>query len=105
MWLVPGTPVGAGGAFTPGLNELPPVGLMFFSVGETLGAGAEVVVVVVVVVVSVLEGPLDPLPPQAVSAPIEMTAATPSPAATRRVNRLCIVQSYLSWPEIGELVV
>jgi hypothetical protein len=91
--LVPGTPVGAGGAFTAGLNELPPVGLMFFSVGDTLGA-AEVVVVVVVVV---LEGPLDPLPPQAVSVPIEITAATPRPAATRRVYRLCMVGPILCW--------
>jgi hypothetical protein len=82
--------VGAGGALTGGVKRLPPVGLMLFSVGVTLDDGAVVVVVVVV-----LEGALDPLPPQAVSAPMEMTAATPRPAATRRVNRLCMMQSYL----------
>jgi hypothetical protein len=81
--------VGAGGALTGGVKRLPPVGLMLFSVGDTLGA------VVVVVVVSVLEGPLDPLPPQAVSAPMEIKAATPRPAAARRVNRLVMEQSYL----------
>jgi hypothetical protein len=86
--------VGAGGAFTGGEKRLPPVGLMLFSVGETLGDGASVVVVVVVVV-GVVEGPLDPLPPQAVSAPMEMKAATPRPAAARRVNRLFMEQSYL----------
>jgi hypothetical protein len=84
--------VGAGGAFTGGVNRFPPVGLMLFSVGETLGGGAVVVVVVVVVV---LEGALDPPPPQAVSAPMEMTAATPRPAATRRENRLFMEQSCL----------
>ncbi len=45
--------VGAGGAFTGGVNRLPPVGLIDFSVGEGGGgAGGVVVVVVVVVVVS-----------------------------------------------------
>ncbi|MCV7136774.1 hypothetical protein H7J06_27795 [Mycobacterium hodleri] len=45
---MPGTPVGAGGALTGGLNELPPVGLMLFSVGVADGA--------VVVVSVVLDG-------------------------------------------------
>ena len=48
--------MGAGGAFTGGVNRLPPVGLIDFSVGSTGGGGAgvagDVVVVVVVVEVS-----------------------------------------------------
>jgi hypothetical protein len=68
--------VGAGVALTGGVKRLPPVGLMLFSVGD----GALVVVGVVV-----LEGLWEPLPLQAVSAPIEMAAAMPIPAATRRV--------------------
>jgi hypothetical protein len=49
--------VGAGGAFTGGVNRFPPVGLIDFSVGAGGGgagvsAGGVVVVVVVVVVVS-----------------------------------------------------
>jgi hypothetical protein len=63
---------------------------MLFSVGETVVDGAVVVVVVVV-----LDGPPVSPPPQAVSAPIEMTAATPRPAATRRVSRLFMVLSHL----------
>ena len=82
---VPGMAVGAGGAFTGGLKLLPPVGLMLFSVGETDGG--------VVVVVVVLDGAGVSPPPQAVSAPIETNAATPIPAATRRVSRLFMVQS------------
>jgi hypothetical protein len=34
--------VGAGGAFTGGVNRLPPVGLIDFSVGATGGGGAGV---------------------------------------------------------------
>ena len=74
---------------TAGLKELPPVGLMAFSVGDTDGA------VVLVVVVVVLDGLGVVLPLHAVSAPIEMTAAKPRPAAMRRVSRLGIEQSYL----------
>jgi hypothetical protein len=51
---VPGGSVGAGGAITWGENKLPPVGLMFFSVGG--GGGVLDGVVVVVVVVVVVEG-------------------------------------------------
>jgi hypothetical protein len=87
--LVPGTPVGAGGAFTGGLKLLPPVGLRPFSVGEAEVEGAVVVVVVV------LEGPPDSPPPQAVSAPIEIRAATPRPAATRRLSGLFMMLSHL----------
>jgi hypothetical protein len=77
--------VGAGVAFTGGVKRLPPVGLMLFSVAD------EVVGEVVGVVV--LEGPLGPLPPQAVNAPIETTAATPRLAATRRVSRPFLIAS------------
>ena len=68
---------------TGGLKELPPVGLMLFSVGVT-----DVVVDVV------LDGLGDSLSPQAVSAPMEMKAATPRLAATRRVVRLFMIRSY-----------
>jgi hypothetical protein len=79
--------VGAAGAVTGGVKRFPPVGLMLFSVGETEGAVVEVGVV--------LDGLSVPLPPQAVSAPIERTAATPNPAATRRVRCFFIMRSCL----------
>src|SRR4051812_32131722 len=62
---------------------------MLFSVGETVGT------VVVVVVVVVLDGAGASPPPQAVNAPIEMAAAMPRPAATRRVSRLFMMLSNL----------
>jgi hypothetical protein len=77
--------VGAGGAFTGGVNRLPPVGLIDFSVGATGGAAGEVVVVVVVVVVLV-SGAFSPCP-QAVNMPMEMIARPPAVAAIRRANR------------------
>jgi hypothetical protein len=81
--------VGAGGAFTGGVNRLPPVGLMLFSVGETDGAVVDELGVV-------LEGPPDSPPPQAVNAPARMAAEMPTVAATRRVSRrFFIIQSYL----------
>jgi hypothetical protein len=49
----PGGTDGAAGAWIGGVNRLPPVGLMFFSVGDgggVLGGGVVDVVVVVVVV-------------------------------------------------------
>jgi hypothetical protein len=49
----PGGTDGAAGAWIGGENKLPPVGLMFFSVGDgggVLGGGVVDVVVVVVVV-------------------------------------------------------
>jgi hypothetical protein len=88
--------VGAGGAFTGGVKRLPPVGLMLFSVGDTDGA------VVVVVVSVVLDGPPVWPPPQAVSVPMEMKAATPRPAATRRVRRLFMIESYLCYQEYAD---
>jgi hypothetical protein len=65
---------GAGVAVTGGVNKLPPVGLMLFSVLDG-------------VVVVVDDGPPDPPLPQAVNVPIEMIAAIPTTAATRRVTR------------------
>jgi hypothetical protein len=69
---------------------------MLFSVGDTDGA------VVVVVVSVVLDGPPVWPPPQAVSVPMEMKAATPRPAATRRVRRLFMIESYLCYRENAE---
>jgi hypothetical protein len=80
----------------PGVNRLPPVGLMVCSVGagvsDGVGAGgaADVVVevvVVVVVVVVVLGGAFLPPPPQpAVSTPNETIATAPTTAAHRRAE-------------------
>lgn len=68
---------------------MPPVGLMLFSVGDTVAGGAVVVVVVVV-----LEGAGDSPPPHAVNAPAKIAAATPTVAATRRVTlRFFMMQS------------
>ena len=72
----PGGTVWAGGALTPGVNRLPPVGLMFFSVG----AGAALLDGddVVVVEVGVVGGAWLPLVPHpAVTTPM-MTRATPA---------------------------
>jgi len=73
----PGGTVGAGGALTPGVNRLPPVGLMLFSVGAD---GAEAVLegddVVVLVVVDGAWLPLVPHP--ALTAPIRTRAAPPA---------------------------
>jgi hypothetical protein len=84
--LSPGRAVGAGGASTEGEKGFGPLGSSrgAFSVGD---AGADDGVVVVVVVVEVSEGALFSSPPHAVNAPIEMMAAIPSEAATRRVDR------------------
>lgn len=70
---------------TPGVNRLPPVGLMTFSVGDADGA-LEGVVAVVVVVVDV-EGACSPLWLQpALSAPSVMSAPPPATAIVRRIN-------------------
>jgi hypothetical protein len=82
--------VGAGGAFTGGVNRLPPVGLIDFSVGATGGGGAGVaggVVVVVVVVVDVSGAFSSSLAHEAVKPTIVTTAAPPTSAATRRAIR------------------
>jgi hypothetical protein len=90
-------PVGAGGAFTGGVNRLPPVGLIDFSVGATVGGGAGVagdVVVVVVVVVDVSGAFSSSLAHEAVKPTIVTIAAPPTSAATRRAIRP-MVSSYL----------
>jgi hypothetical protein len=79
--------VGAGGALMPGVNRLPPVGLMPFSVGDG-GAALDGGGVVVVDVVVVVEGACSPLLPHpARSAPIAISAPPPTAATRRRVNR------------------
>ena len=101
----PGGTVGAGGATTPGVNRLPPVGLMVFSVGAgaagaLLLGGAEVVAVVVGVVV--LDGACFPLLPHpAVSVPSPINAAPAATATMRRPKRefidsipVCCAASY-----------
>lgn len=89
--------MGAGGARTGGVNWLPPVGLMVFSVGDTGGATVVDVVVVVVVVVVVLEGFPPPPPPQAaVNAPMEMIATAPATAGRRRAKRPDLMMQFLS---------
>jgi hypothetical protein len=83
---VPGIAVGAGGAVTGGVNLLPPVGSIDFSVGET-----EVVVGVV------LEGlGFSPPPHPAVSAPIATSALPPTTNASRRRKRPDIIIAVLS---------
>jgi hypothetical protein len=80
--------VGAGGAFTGGVNRLPPVGLIDFSVGAGGGGGAAGdVVVVVVVVVDVSGAFCSSLAQDAVKPTIVTTAAPPTSAATRRAIR------------------
>jgi hypothetical protein len=80
--------VGAGGAFTGGVNRLPPVGLIDFSVGATGGAGVAADVVVVVVVVVDVSGAFgSSFAHEAVKPTIVTTAAPPTSAATRRAIR------------------
>jgi hypothetical protein len=96
--------VGAGGALTGGVNRLPPVGLIDFSVGATGGAdGAEVVELVVVVVGGVVSGAFSPCP-QAVSPPMAMIAPMPAVAARRRASRPDFMfESYL-YREVNYIV-
>jgi hypothetical protein len=71
------------------VNRLPPVGLIDFSVGATVGGGAGVAgdVVVVVVVVDVSGAFSSSLAHEAVKPTIVTTAAPPTSAATRRAIR------------------
>ena len=79
--------MGAGGALMSGVNKLPPVGLMPFSVGDGGAAHDDGDVVVVVVVVVVVEGVCSPLLPHpARNAPIAISAPAPTTATKRRVN-------------------
>jgi len=79
--------VGGGGAFTGGVNRLPPVGLIDFSVGATVGEEGAPVVVVVVVVVVVSGAFCSSLAQDAVKPTIATTAPPPITAATRRAIR------------------
>jgi hypothetical protein len=94
----PGMAVGAGGALTPGVNRLPPVGLSDFSVGATVGADDDGAAVVVVVVVDV-SGAFSPPPHAAVSPTIATIAAPPTAAATRRTRRFDLMMHSLLVPE------
>ena len=78
---LPGAGVGGPGAMTGGVNRLPPVGLIDFSVGAGGGGGA--VVVLVVVVVGVVGSGAFCSFAQAESTPKAMIAPMPA-VATRR---------------------
>ena len=94
--------VGAGGAFTGGVNRLPPVGLIDFSVGATGGVAGDVVVVVVDVVVDVSGAFGCSLAHEAVKPTIVTIAAPPASAATLRALRP-MISSYLRRPVPGVL--
>jgi len=98
---LPGMAVCGPGAFTEGVNRLPPVGLIDFSVGSTGGGGAgvsagDVVVVVVVVVGVVVSGASSSEPHAAVKEIIPITAAPPAMTVSRRVNCFMVWVSSLS---------
>jgi len=85
--LSPGMAVAGGGALTGGVNRLPPVGLIDFSVGDS-GAVDDGVVVVVVVDVS---GAFSPPPHAAVRPTIATIAVPPTAAAMRRARRCDLI--------------
>ena len=84
---MPGGSVGAGGAITCGENELPPVGLIPFSVGVGGGVVAVVVAVVVVVVVEVDGDGFWLVAQPATTDPIATRAAPPASAIRTRLTR------------------
>lgn len=96
MRWVPGVAVGAGLAVTDGVNRLPPLGLIDFSVGVT----ADVVVVVVVVVDDGVSGAFFS-PPQPAVRPIMAMSAVPPAAAetrwTRRDERMSVSLQLTQW--------
>ena len=93
--LSPGMAVGAGGALMVGVNLLPPLGLIDFSVGATEGP----VVLVVVVVVEVSGAFFSSLPQAAVKPIMARMAAPPMAAETRRV-RLEFMMRSLPLPRV-----
>src|SRR5258705_227824 len=92
----PGATAGAGGALTSGVNKLPPVGLMFFSVGEG-GAVLGVVTVVVVVVVEVDGEGFWLVAQPAATDPIATRAAPAASAVLKRLTRLEFIIHVLSF--------
>ena len=78
--------MGAGGALMSGVNRLPPVGLMPFSVGDGGAVLDDGGVVVVVVVVVVVEGACSPLLPHPARSAPNVIRAPPPATATRTVN-------------------
>jgi hypothetical protein len=90
--------VGAGVAFTGGVKLLPPVGLMFFSVGDGATDDDEVVGVV-------LEGVGVSVLPHAVNAPIATIALPPAMSASLRVKRADFIVLVLSNPRSGPVKV
>jgi hypothetical protein len=86
--LFPGMAVGAGVAWTVGVNLFPPVGLTLFSVGAGGGApgAGDCVVVVVVAGDWVVDGAFEPLSLQlAIDATNPASTATPATTRARRV--------------------
>jgi hypothetical protein len=96
--LFPGMAVGAGDAWTFGVNRFPPVGLMFFSVGAGGGAPGvgDCVVVVVVGVGCVVDGAFEPLPLQ-LATDTAITAAPATTRARRTGSRFSIMRSPIDW--------
>jgi len=99
--LFPGMAVGAGGAWTFGVNRFPPVGLMLFSVGAGGGAPGvgDCVVVVVVVGGCVVDGAFEPFPLQLATdtANPAITAAPATTRARRTGSRFSIMRSPIDW--------
>ncbi|HZQ30251.1 MAG TPA: hypothetical protein VFB19_00770 [Mycobacterium sp.] len=87
-----------------GENELPPLGLIWFSVDDTGGGAVEVevdvVVEVVVVVVVVLAGPLLPPPHAAVIAPIPTIATALARTGNRRFECVGLMMSPIGYVTI-----
>jgi hypothetical protein len=87
-----------------GENELPPVGLIWFSVDDTGGGGGADEVeddgeVEVVVVVVVLAGPLPP-PHAAVIAPMPTIATAPARTGNRRFSWVRLIMHSCRSPPI-----
>ena len=84
--------MGGGGAITVGVNMLPPVGLMLFSVGVGVGDGDGDVVVVGVVVPD--GASLPPLPHAVASELRAINSAAPPTTTGRRIKRVAVIRGY-----------